>query len=271
MDDTAFGIPNIQLVPPAGLLDVERVEVIRGPSGTLYGQGSMGGTIKIVTKEPDSESFSGEAFAESSFTEGGGGNYDVGGVFNIPLVEDKLAVRVSGEYDNLSGFANAVSGASPISGENLNLKDANGVRSSNLRVSVLWTPTNTLSVSGFYWYIQDDQDFSNFLATTNPPTVSSAGGVRGLTDVDMNIFSGTVNWKSPIGDVMNNASYFDHHVDLVLPLGTSYNPITNPLGPLLVDDKFKTHQFTDEARLTSNEGDRVNWLDLRTRYAMGIV
>jgi outer membrane receptor protein involved in Fe transport len=271
VDDTAFGIPNIQLVPPAGLLDVERVEVIRGPSGTLYGQGSMGGTIKIVTKEPDSESFSGEAFAESSFTEGGGGNYDVGGVFNIPLVEDKLAVRVSGEYDNLSGFANAVSGASPISGENLNLKDANGVRSSNLRVSVLWTPTNTLSVSGFYWYIQDDQDFSNFLATTNPPTVSSAGGVRGLTDVDMNIFSGTVNWKSPIGDVMNNASYFDHHVDLVLPLGTSYNPITNPLGPLLVDDKFKTHQFTDEARLTSNEGDRVNWLDLRTRYAMGIV
>lgn len=58
IDETPFGVPNLQLTPPAGMLDVQRVEVIRGPSGTIYGQGSMGGTIKLVTQRPDSREFS---------------------------------------------------------------------------------------------------------------------------------------------------------------------------------------------------------------------
>ncbi|MEL4382803.1 TonB-dependent receptor plug domain-containing protein, partial [Shewanella algae] len=66
IDDTPFGIPNLQLSPPSRLLDVQRVEVIRGPSGTLYGQGSMGGTVKIVTNKPDLENFSGAIATEFS-------------------------------------------------------------------------------------------------------------------------------------------------------------------------------------------------------------
>jgi outer membrane receptor protein involved in Fe transport len=74
VDETPFGIPNLQLSPPGRLLDVSRVEVIRGPSGTLYGQGSMGGTIKVVTAKPDSTQMFGAVRGEISVTEGGEAN-----------------------------------------------------------------------------------------------------------------------------------------------------------------------------------------------------
>ena len=245
VDDTAFGIPNIQLAPPGGLLDVSRVEVIRGASGTLYGQGSMGGTIKLVTNQPNSESFSGQAFAEASSTEGGEGDYDVGGVVNLPIVKDQFAVRVAGEYDYLSGYARV---------PEQNLQHANDVASSNVRVEALWTPSSTVSISGLYWYARDAQDFSSALATINPPTISGIGGVHGLVDVDMNLYSATLHWQSPIGDLMLNSSYFDHDIHLLFPFAIFV------VVPGVVDDTFKTHQFTQEARITSNDNGPIKWM-----------
>jgi outer membrane receptor protein involved in Fe transport len=248
VDDTAFGIPNIQVAPPGGLLDLNRVEVIRGASGTLYGQGSMGGTIKLVTNQPNTQSFSGQAFAESSYTAGGSADYDVGGVVNMPIVKDQLAVRIAGEYDYLSGYASV---------PDQHLQHANDEASANVRVTALWTPSSTVSISGLYWYVRDAQNFSSFLTTVNPPTISGAGGVHGLVDVNMDIYSATLHWQSPIGDVMLNSSYFDHSIDLVFPFST---PLFGFEFPSIVDDAFKTHQFTQEARVTSQDAGPIRWM-----------
>src|SRR5450631_2201683 len=86
------------------LLDIERIEVLRGPQGTLYGASSEGGTIRYITNQPDSHGFSGSFRQEVSFTEHGGVNFDDRGTLNIPVIEDVFALRVSAEFGQDSGY-----------------------------------------------------------------------------------------------------------------------------------------------------------------------
>ena len=88
--------------------DLERIEVLRGPQGTLYGSGAEAGTIRFIPKRPTFDKFSGEVRAEGSYTEyASGGNGNIHGVVNIPIA-DRLALRVVAGYDHLAGFIDAV-------------------------------------------------------------------------------------------------------------------------------------------------------------------
>jgi iron complex outermembrane recepter protein len=87
------------------VLDIDHIEVLRGPQGTLYGARSMGGTVRIITKEPDLKNFSVDLHAEASDTwNTDRGNYTGDAVINIPLVEDRVALRISGFYDTEAGY-----------------------------------------------------------------------------------------------------------------------------------------------------------------------
>jgi iron complex outermembrane recepter protein len=77
------------------LLDVQRVEILRGPQGTLFGAGSMGGTVRFVANEPSADKTSGKVDAEGSYADHGGGGYSVNGTLNLPLIADNLALRAS--------------------------------------------------------------------------------------------------------------------------------------------------------------------------------
>ena len=86
------------------LFDIDRIEVLRGPQGTLYGASSMGGTIKFVTKQPDLENFNGEFQSDLSGTVHGGVNYSEAGVLNVPIVPGVAAIRTSLSYSSDSGY-----------------------------------------------------------------------------------------------------------------------------------------------------------------------
>jgi iron complex outermembrane recepter protein len=88
------------------LIDIDRIEVLRGPQGTLYGASSEGGTVRFITKQPDSHVFDGYFRQDVSYTEHGSWNYDERGVLNIPVVEDVFALRLSAEYGQDSGYIN---------------------------------------------------------------------------------------------------------------------------------------------------------------------
>src|ERR1700675_4769871 len=99
-----FYLDEIPLSPPAvsqsgkvvidpNLYDIERVEVLRGPQGTLYGSGSMGGTIKVITNQPKLDLFEGSVQGTVSNTAGGAQNYGGNLMLNVPL-NDKLAARI---------------------------------------------------------------------------------------------------------------------------------------------------------------------------------
>ncbi len=90
------------------LYDLERVEVLRGPQGTLYGAGSMGGTVRLITAAPDPKHFEGSAQATASFTEGGGANGAVNAMLNIPLATDTAALRLVATQKHDSGWIDRV-------------------------------------------------------------------------------------------------------------------------------------------------------------------
>jgi iron complex outermembrane recepter protein len=96
-------IPVVETLDPH-ILDVARIEVLRGPQGTLYGADSMGGTIRIITEQPTATAFSGQAHLSVSDTEHGAWNQLAEGSVNLPLVGDVLAVRASGFYQFDSGW-----------------------------------------------------------------------------------------------------------------------------------------------------------------------
>jgi iron complex outermembrane recepter protein len=86
------------------LFDLARVEVLRGPQGTLYGASSMGGTVRLITNQPVLAHMQGAVKLEGSDTQGGGGNVRLDTMYNLPLVDDRLALRVVGTYKDFSGF-----------------------------------------------------------------------------------------------------------------------------------------------------------------------
>jgi len=90
------------------LYDVNRVEVLRGPQGTLYGAGSMGGTIKLITNQPQLNTVAASAQSKESGTDGGGFNYGGSAMLNLPLAQDVAAVRFVGTYKYTSGWIDRI-------------------------------------------------------------------------------------------------------------------------------------------------------------------
>ena len=86
------------------LFDLARVEVLRGPQGTLYGASSMGGTVRFITNQPNLTHTEATVKGEGSYTEHGGGNGRLDAMLNVPLIEDRVALRMVATYKNLSGF-----------------------------------------------------------------------------------------------------------------------------------------------------------------------
>ncbi len=151
------------------MVDIERVEVLRGPQGTLFGSGSMGGTVRILPASPNLQETEGKVLAGYSLTDkGGSDNTELRGVFNLPLVEDKLAVRgVVYRFDD-SGYVDNI--ASSYTGPwnpaiSVNTRDTFGdtakawgadvrdqndrgaIKTTGARFSALWQPTENLSVN----------------------------------------------------------------------------------------------------------------------------
>lgn len=116
------------------LFDLDHVEVLRGPQGTLYGASSMSGTIRFIPKAPDLGSIGGYLTAEGSYTEHGASNSNVNGALNLPLIDNVLALRVVGWHVDDSGFINqirvgsGVPGATPIELKHVNNDDVEGER-----------------------------------------------------------------------------------------------------------------------------------------------
>jgi outer membrane receptor protein involved in Fe transport len=143
------------------LYDLNRIEVLRGPQGTLYGSGSMGGTIRLLTNQPQFNAYhtSGELIAAG--TQGGGPSAGVNFMVNIPLVEDKAALRIVATDKYTGGWIDRnVEDAFPLPTEggltrgdvtstpiSKTAKDTNWQRLEGVRASLLWKPTERLSIT----------------------------------------------------------------------------------------------------------------------------
>ena len=145
---TAFYLDEtpIPLMDPK-LFDVERVEVLRGPQGTLYGANSMGGTIRVVTNKPNLSEFGWAGDVSLESTHKGDTSYGVNGMVNVPLVEDKVALRaVAFKRDN-GGFIDRYLDAPEGTSAGVALKDVNGDQSWGARVSATFQITDRFRIT----------------------------------------------------------------------------------------------------------------------------
>ncbi|PXA85102.1 TonB-dependent receptor [Caulobacter sp. D4A] len=123
--------------PDINLFDVERVEVLRGPQGTLYGSGSMGGTLRVIFNKADTNDYAGAVEAQATTTKGGEGGFYGKGMVNVPLIQDKLGARLVLYREERGGYVDSVP---------LNKQDINGSTASGGRLMFTFTPTEDLTL-----------------------------------------------------------------------------------------------------------------------------
>ena len=99
--------------PDPRLIDIERIEALRGPQGSLYGASSQSGTLRVITNKPDPTAFDAYVEGEVSSIDGGGTGYDLNGMVNIPLVQDRLALRLVGFTSEDAGYIDNILAVSP--------------------------------------------------------------------------------------------------------------------------------------------------------------
>jgi outer membrane receptor protein involved in Fe transport len=181
LDDTALQRRNVNgLITGNGspfpqLFDLERVEVLRGPQGTLYGGSSQGGTVRFITPTPSLTRYGGQARLELSHTNDGGWNYDVGAAVGGPIVEDKLGFRASVSARRQEGWIDHLS---MYDGHRF-AKNTNDTEGRALRAALLFAPTANFRITpAVYWSSdrsRDDETFWLPVAAVNVGAATVAG------------------------------------------------------------------------------------------------
>ncbi len=199
---SGLGAGTVDLRP----VDLERIEVLRGPQGTTFGSASIGGTLRMIPAKPKLDAFGGKVAASYSDTSGlGGGNSMLQGVVNIPIVEDKFALRAVGYRYEDSGFYRSVGGTDPAllgifdfygigaSARGYRKDDIGRMRTSGGRLAAAWKPAEKLDISMTYLTQTIEQDGNPF-AEVGPfdqahAPIAPAGRVRGQSQgvADMKI------------------------------------------------------------------------------------
>lgn len=182
--------------PELRLFDVERVEVLRGPQGTLYGSGSMGGTLRTIYNKP-SYDFESAADGSLSKTEGASDwTYEAQGMVNIPLVQDKAALRLVGFYRDAAGY---------IDNTYLNLKDFNSTETYGGRALLRVTPTENLTIDFAAYINRTEAEQPNWF-TDLGEFKSDARTRQPLTD-DLDLYSVTANLDLGAVEAVGSVSY----------------------------------------------------------------
>jgi len=257
LDETPYGSSNalangIDTAPNLDTFDMQRVEVLRGPQGTLYGAGAEGGLIKFVTNAPDTTGFD-DAFeiGAVTMTHGGMGN-SLRGMFNVAFSDD-LALRVVGFDVKTPGFIN-VSNGTPT----LDVKNANEVTNFGGRASILYKPTDKISVRFNVMQQQVDDGSQAVEDVVVGPTgkISPLAGAYNAyrnflepNGVRYYLYNGTVNWDLDFATLTSATSYTDLH-------DYTFLDDSALLGGLPYGVQGFLHQgkFIQEVRLASDPG-----------------
>ncbi len=267
VDETPFGSSSVfaigsALTPDLDPADVERIEVLRGPQGTLYGAGALGGVIRFITIPPDTENWSGRLQLGGSRVDGGGNGFDVHGMVNLPLVKDKLAIRANVYDETVPGF---------VDDAGRGKTDVNESKVKGGRVSMLWTPTDKTSLR-LTALAQNLKAAGSATVALDPDTLQPVYGDLQQRNAALggDVFDGryrlyNVTFNTDFGwaKLMSSSSYSTldavSNVDAttLLYLGPQANG--QPYGTLESATIPQT-KTTQEFRLSSPEDQTVEWL-----------
>jgi outer membrane receptor protein involved in Fe transport len=278
------------------LYDLSRVEVLRGPQGTLFGSGSMGGTVRLITNQPNTSQFQSSAQSGLSGTDGGGFNHKDSLMVNLPLIDNTLALRVVGTENRTSGWIDRIVaepfpqvGGSPLGTERGAVQNApvikkypgaNAYQTYTARATLLWKPLDNLSITPSFFHTDSTQNGISAY-DSDPGTLAHYQPfdiAEPLTD-SLTAYSVNVTYSFPTFDLTSSTARWNRHSAQVEEASEAFN---NPLeaiaynynyglpnpgyygasgtGPERGVESDPSHQFTEELRLTSTGNGKASWV-----------
>jgi outer membrane receptor protein involved in Fe transport len=244
------GFPLV--IPDVDSFDVSRVEVLRGPQGTLFGSSSLGGAINYVVNEADPARFDAGFEGNVATTKRAGeASYAVKGMVNVPIVTDKLAVRLVALQRYDAGYLD-----NTLLGED----GSNDLRVRGLRGSIVFTPTETTRISALSMYQEYDLDDQTYVIFGPPKTFERATNVAEYQDTSFMMHSLRLEQDLGFATLTAVGSYTEKKADLAFDnsIFGGNDPRTGTPELASSDGKSKTEY--GELRLASPDGGRFRWL-----------
>ena len=287
---------NGHVVIDPDLYDLNRIEILRGPQGTLFGSGSMGGTVRLITNQPNLMQVQSTAQTVLSGTDGGGFNHKDNLMVNLPLIDDALAIRVVGTEDYTSGWIDRIVadpfplvGKDPAGTVRGNVEGApitkqypgsNAYQIYAARVTLLWKPTEDLSITPSFFHTTSNQSgisaydsVPGTLAHYQPFDIAEPL-TDSLTAYSLNVnfrfqafdlTSSTARWTRDSTQVEEASEAFNNPLEAI---AYNYNyGLPNPgyygstgTGPEHGIENDPSHQFSEELRLVSTGHGKASWV-----------
>lgn len=264
LDDVPFTVSssvpgNTQMILDPDIGDIDHIEVLGGPQGTLYGASSMGGVIKYVTKQPDLTSAFGSVRTEGSHVNDGGTGYGVRATGNVPLITDSIGLRASFFYREDPGFVDNTA---------TNEKNWNFARVWGGNASILFKVSDNLQtvVSGLTQRTYSPSGLSGSSSILDPSTLglvsrSLYAPLRNDARVTYQSIADTTTWQTELATLTNVLSYA--HVEqpdyIDFSVFTRFLPGAPAGSGALLLNQTTSNRTTEELRLASVPG-RFEWL-----------
>lgn len=258
--------------PGLSTFDMQRVEVLKGPQGTLFGEGSLAGTVRFIANKPKFNRTDAALDAGYSQTEGGASSHVLNVMGNIPLVENVAALRITAYQKQDGGYLDAhiTDGRTLFS----TVRDANGQTSDGARVSLRVAPSDELTLTGTYLHYATNGGTRN---RGTDPSVGSFSFPEFSRD-KLDAANLTAEYALPFADVVANVSHTKRHFFINQDKGeaiASVNAVVAALYPLAtrvlqipwassVTGVDTAHDMTAKAdtvemRMVSNDAGPVKW------------
>jgi outer membrane receptor protein involved in Fe transport len=231
--------------PMGRMYDMQRVEILRGPQSTLWGNGAMGGVVRYLPNLPDLEEVRGGLRVGGSTMEGGDDGY-YGDVFvSVPLIENKLGVRLVGSQEQLGGWQDVLNGP-----ENFNEAELR-----DLRATVLWEPSENWRVRAMYSNNVADQDGGLLLSALFPDDTITTASANDFNDTEMEVISGVFEYtgfeRFDVVTIFSSVEYAqDNFLFLELP----------GLSALSAPASTGIDTLSNETRLVSKGDSPFQWM-----------
>jgi len=247
LDETP--LPNF--VEPR-LVDVARVEVLRGPQGTLYGASSMGGTVRIISNTPNTEELSGLIEATISNTKEGDWNYRLEGVVNIPLVEDKLALRLIGYYEDEAGVFDRIYPDDANPGGTRRAENVDYSEISGFQAALGFTPSENLEIVTKVAYQEIEEGGASWSSKLGNFDQNRLANIPEFLNDEWTYATATVNYDLGWANLVSATSYFDREYienEDITEIGLAFFGIVFPSE---IDQVVEDERLIQEFRLTSD-------------------
>jgi iron complex outermembrane receptor protein len=228
LDSVPFGLVGSSVEPNLNSYDLDHIEVLRGPQGTLYGASALNGVVRVLTNDAQLNDFDFKARASSSSTDGGGGNYSADMAVNLPIIDDVLAARLVVGEEHDSGWIN-----SPL-GNGINTTDEK-----DIRFKVTAVPMENLTIKASASHEQVDSGAPPTAQNDYTPSTKQQPITSGF-----NAFDIKTDYQAPWFSITSATSYLEFRDDGSLDTdpGVATPPLTTNLS---------SHVFTEELNLNS--------------------